>query len=178
MTCEHEPDAGGFSQSGNPATWKSMIAALGLQPHPEGGHYREVFRSSRGVEAGGLQRSAGTSIYYLLAEGAYSAWHRIDADEVWYFHAGCAVKLHVLRPDGGLVTHCLGDPLRHAGAVFQAVVPAGCWFAAELADTDDFALVSCAVMPGFEFSGFQLAAEADMKEAIHRHGDGIRRLLR
>lgn len=160
------------------AAWKELVAALELQPHPEGGHYREVFRSAHGVQIRAAQRSAGTSIYYLLADGAYSAWHRIDADEIWYFHAGSALALHVLQSDGGLVTHRLGDPLRYAGTVFQAVVPAGCWFAAELADIGEFSLVSCAVMPGFEFGGFELATESDMGEAILRHGDWIRRLLK
>lgn len=155
-----------------------MVAALDLRPHPEGGYYRELFRSTLDVRAQGAQRSAGTSIYYLLAEGAYSAWHRIDADEMWYFHAGGALFLHVLQPDGGLTSHCVGDPLRHEQAEFQAVVPAGSWFAAELADASGFSLVGCAVTPGFEFSGFELATEADLGGAVLRHGDWIRRLLK
>lgn len=160
------------------APWQTLVDALALQPHPEGGYYRETFRSDATVQAAGIARAAATSIYYLLADGAYSAWHRIDADETWYFHAGGILSLHVLSPDGGLVTYRLGDPLRHAGAVFQAVVPAGCWFAAELTHPDDFVLVGCAVAPGFEFSGFQLAIGADLADAVNRHGDWIRRLLR
>jgi len=160
------------------AGWQALVARLGLQPHPEGGYYREVFRSGLQVPFQGGSRSAGTSIYYLLAQGACSAWHRIDADEAWFFHAGGPLSLHVLSPDGGLVTHRLGDPLRHAGAAPQAVVPAGCWFAAELTHPDDFVLVGCAVAPGFEFSGFQLATEQDLAAAVGRHGDWIRRLLR
>lgn len=175
---------GRAAESGSPppaqgtVAWKTMVAQLGLQPHPEGGYYREVFRSAHAVQSRKAQRSAGTSIYYLLADGACSAWHRIDADEVWYFHAGGPLALHVLQADGGLLTHQLGDPLRHAGAVFQATVPAGCWFAAELAGIDDFALLSCAVMPGFEFSGFELATEADISVAVRQHGDWLRRLLK
>lgn len=161
-----------------PTSWQPIVDALGLRPHPEGGHYREVFRSEDEVQARGALRSAGTSIYYLLADAAYSAWHRIDADELWYFHAGSPLMLHVLQPDGELATHRLGDPLRHGDAVFQAVVPAGCWFAAELEHAADFALVGCAVMPGFEFSGFQLAGAGDLAAAVERHGDWIHRLLR
>jgi predicted cupin superfamily sugar epimerase len=172
------PLAGGATPPGDPEAWRALVAALGLQPHPEGGYYREVFRSDLRVPFQGTPRSAGTSIYYLLAQGACSAWHRIDADETWYFHAGGPLALHVLSPDGGLVTHRLGDPLRHAGAVFQAVVDAGRWFAAELVHPGDFALVGCAVAPGFEFSGFQLAVEADLAPAIRRHGDWIGRLLK
>jgi predicted cupin superfamily sugar epimerase len=158
--------------------WRALIAALDLQPHPEGGYYREVFRSGMQVLLQGDPRSAGTSIYYLLAQGAHSAWHRIDADEVWCFHAGGLLDLHVLSPDGALLTHRLGDPLRHPGAAYQAVAPAGCWFAAELADPDDFVLAGCIVAPGFEFSTFQLAGESDLAPAIRRHGDWIGRLLR
>ena len=80
--------------------WRDLVAALDLQPHPEGGYYREVFRSGLPVSFQGAQRSAGTSIYYLLAEEACSAWHRIDADEIWSFHAGDPLALHVLTPDG------------------------------------------------------------------------------
>lgn len=222
MNGEHALKSRGPLPPGGEPSWKALVAALELQPHPEGGHYREVFRSDFGVEAGGMPRSAGTSIYYLLAEGAYSAWHRIDADEIWYFHAGGPLALHVLHAGGDLVTHFLGDPLRHAQAALQAVVPRGCWFAAELAtlqdtrlpasgaarpahpprhqassgtlplssekspatwperltDCDDFCLVGCAVTPGFEFSGFQLAAEADIANAIQQHGGWIRRLLK
>jgi len=178
MNGGHAVESGGFPPSDGRAPWEALAEALGLQPHPEGGHYRELFRSACEVRAGGRPRSAGTSIYYLLAEGNYSAWHRIDAEEIWYFHAGGPLTLHVLRTDGELVTHLLGDPLRHATAVFQAVVPAGCWFSAEPAGSADYSLVSCAVMPGFEFSGFQLAAEADMAAAVRRHGGWIRRLLK
>lgn len=160
------------------ATWRALVASLDLRPHPEGGHYREVFRSGHTVVLQGGQRSAATSIYYLLAEGAYSAWHRIDADETWYFHAGTPLALHVLQPDGGLVTHRLGNPLNQSDAVFQATVPAGCWFAAELLHVGDFALVSCAVAPGFEFAGFELADQTALAGAVGRHGDWIRRLLR
>lgn len=169
--------AGGAAAPDGPEAWRTLAAALDLQPHPEGGYYREVFRSDLRVPFQGAPRSAGTSIYYLLAQGARSAWHRIDADETWYFHAGGPLALHVLLPGGELVTHRLGDPLRHPGAVFQAVARAGCWFAAELLHPDDFALAGCAVAPGFEFSGFRLADAADLAPAIRRHGDWVRRLL-
>lgn len=157
--------------------WQTLISALDLQPHPEGGHYREVFRSQQTVVFNDVNRCAGTSIYYLLAEGAFSAWHRIDADETWYFHAGSTLALHVLQPNGELVTYRLGNPLTHEGTVFQAEVPAGHWFAAELIEPDDFALVGCAVAPGFEFSGFELADETILADAILRHGKAVERLL-
>lgn len=159
------------------ASWHALVAALGLEPHPEGGHYRELFRSKQTVSYRDTQRSAGTSIYYLLAQGAYSAWHRIDADETWYFHAGTPLAIHVIDPNSDLITHYLGNPLEQPGAAFQVMVPAGHWFAAELTHADNFALVGCAVAPGFEFSGFELANEAAIAAAITRHGAWIRRLL-
>lgn len=158
--------------------YTTLIETLALRPHPEGGHYREVFRSDLQVSAPAGQRSAATSIHYLLCEGAYSAWHRIDADEVWYFHAGTPLALHILSAEGELTTHRLGNAVTHPDVVFQAVVPAGCWFAAELEHPDDYALVSCAVAPGFEFEGFQLAGEVDLEPAIARQGVWLRRLLR
>ena len=161
-----------------PSAWRGLVEGLGLRPHPEGGYYRETFRSDLQVPFGGGPRAAATSIYYLLAEGACSAWHRIDADETWYFHAGGPLDLHVLAPDGELATHRLGDPLAHPGAVCQATVPAGRWFAAELAPSADHALVGCAVAPGFDFGGFQLARLDDIQPALGRHGDWILRLLK
>lgn len=160
-----------------PAEWRRLVAELGLQPHPEGGYYRETFRAGRRVSVDGDMRAAATSIYYLLAEGACSAWHRIDADEVWYFHAGGPLEIHVLTADGDLVTHRLGNPVTHVGATCQAVVPAGCWFSAELAQAGDYALVGCAVAPGFEFGGFELARLDDIQPALSRHGDWVLRLL-
>lgn len=158
--------------------WRALVMRLGLQPHPEGGYYRETFRSDQRVSCHGSPRSAATSIYYLLADGACSAWHRIDADETWYFHAGGVLALHVLSPGGAMTTHLLGNPLEDADTVFQATVPAGDWFAAELADPDGFALVGCVVAPGFEFSGFDLARARDMQAAVRRHGEWVRRLLK
>lgn len=160
------------------AGWRVLVEHLGLQPHPEGGYYRETYRSGKQVPGRNGLRSAATSIYYLLADGACSAWHRIDADETWYFHAGGPLALHVLSPDGSLTTHMLGNPLEEADTVLQATVPAGCWFAAELAHQDGFALMGCAVAPGFEFGGFELARAGDMQGAAHRHGAWVRRLLK
>ncbi|MFK8003084.1 MAG: cupin domain-containing protein [Polyangiales bacterium] len=127
-----------------------IIAHLGLQPHPEGGHYKETFRSTLQDEAAG--RAACTTIHYLLKRGESSHWHRVDADEVWCFHAGQPLELRI--SDGESVqTHILSsDALAHTP---QVVVPAGQWQAAK--PTGDFALVSCVVAPGFEFSGFEMA---------------------
>lgn len=139
---------------------EELIRHFDLQPHPEGGFFRETYRSEAGVlRAGSAEaRSASTAIYYLLADGAHSAWHRIRSDEVWHFYAGEPLLVHVLDESARLTTHRLGNALTHPGTVFQAVVPAGRWFAAECADPASYALVGCTVAPGFEFSEFELAS--------------------
>ena len=162
-----------------PATDKDeLIRRFGLQPHPEGGFFRETYRSKAGVARQGSDetRSASTAIYYLLADGAHSAWHRIKSDEVWHFYAGEPMYVHVLDEAGHLRSHRLGNALTHPDAVFQMVVPAGQWFAAECADPAGYALVGCTVAPGFEFSEFELASVDVLLEAYPAHRDVIARL--
>jgi predicted cupin superfamily sugar epimerase len=127
-----------------------IIARLDLQPHPEGGHYRETFRDPR-LDAGG--RSVSTAIYFLLARGERSHWHRIDAVETWHYYAGSALVLQI-ADDSGTRTVRLGPDLA-AGEVPQAVVPARAWQAAE--SSGDWTLVGCTVAPGFDFATFELA---------------------
>jgi uncharacterized protein len=133
-----------------PATTAEIIARLDLKPHPEGGHYRETFRDSD-VDAGGRARS--TAIYFLLARGERSHWHRVDAVEVWHYYAGDALALQI-ADDSGQRRIKLGPDLA-AGEVPQAIVPAHAWQAAESAG--EWTLVGCTVAPGFEFAAFELA---------------------
>jgi predicted cupin superfamily sugar epimerase len=155
-----------------------LIRRFDLQPHPEGGFFRETYRSTASVRREGSSetRSASTAIYYLLCDGAHSAWHRIKSDEVWHFYAGEPLLVHVLDEAGQLITHRLGNPLTHAGTVFQAVVSAGLWFAAECEDPTTFALVGCTVAPGFEFSEFELAEVDALRSAYPVHAVFIARL--
>jgi predicted cupin superfamily sugar epimerase len=127
-----------------------IIARLDLQPHPEGGHYRETFRDPR-LDASG--RSVPTAIYFLLARGERSHWHRIDAVETWHYYAGSALVLQI-ADDSGTRTIRLGPDLV-AGEVPQAMVPAQAWQAAE--SSGDWTLVGCTVAPGFDFAKFELA---------------------
>ena len=127
-----------------------IIASLDLKPHPEGGHYRETFRDAD-VDADGRSRS--TAIYFLLARGERSHWHRIDAAEVWHYYAGDALTLRIADHDGTR-SITLGSDLA-AGQVPQAIVPAYAWQAAESAG--DWTLVGCTVAPGFDFATFELA---------------------
>ena len=127
-----------------------IIAELKLQPHPEGGYYRETWR---GASVAG--RASGTAIYFLLKRGERSRWHKVDATEIWHFYAGAPLRLGIaLDDDTPPAWHVLGSNLS-AGEVPQIEVPPHAWQAAE--STGDFTLVGCTVSPGFEFSGFTMA---------------------
>jgi uncharacterized protein len=132
------------------ATAADIIARLDLKPHPEGGHYRETFRDSR-TDADGRSRS--TAIYFLLARGERSHWHRIDAVEIWHYYAGSPLSLKI-ADDHGQWSFRFGPDVA-AGEQPQAIVPPDVWQAAE--STGDWTLVGCTVAPGFEFAKFELA---------------------
>jgi len=133
-----------------PKAAADIIARLDLKPHPEGGHYRETFRDVR-MDADGRSRS--TAIYFLLARGEHSHWHRIDAVETWHYYAGATLTLQI-ADDSGKRSIRLGPDLA-AGEAPQAIVPPHAWQAAE--STGDWTLVGCTVAPGFEFAKFELA---------------------
>ncbi|MDX1709883.1 MAG: cupin domain-containing protein [Rhodovibrionaceae bacterium] len=130
-----------------------IIRILGLQPHPEGGHFRETFRDpGKAQEAGG--RGHSTAIYYLLQAGEVSAWHRLDAAEVWHWYAGAPLVLTISENGHDAASVHLGGALV-AGQRPQAVVPAGAWQTAE--SLGRWTLVGCTVAPGFDFAGFEMA---------------------
>jgi len=128
-----------------------VIRLLGLKPHPEGGHFREMFRDTRKVEG---DRAASTAIYFLLTRGERSHWHRVDAVEVWHWHAGAPLVLEIAQNEGRIERLTLGNDLA-SGECPQAIVPAHAWQAAQT--LGDWTLCGCTVAPGFEFSGFELA---------------------
>jgi len=132
-------------------TAAEIIRRLDLKPHPEGGHYRETYRH---VPAGG-GRGAMTAIYFLLAAGEESAWHRVDAAEIWHFYAGARLSLSVSQDGVSTRLMTLGSDLL-AGQVPQAIVPAGAWQSAR--SLGAWTLVGCTVGPAFEFAGFEMAA--------------------
>jgi predicted cupin superfamily sugar epimerase len=163
------------------STVDDLVRRLGLQPHPEGGWFRESYRASEAIAAAALPRRFGgtrsisTAIYFLLAAGQCSRLHRIQADEVWHFYTGDPLLVVEIDPAGQLKTTRLGgDPA--AGAVYQHVVPAGCWFGATVAEGGRFALVGCTVAPGFDFADFELADRATLLAEYPAHQDWIRRL--
>ena len=128
----------------------AIIAALGLQPHPEGGHYRETFRD---VPQGG-GRGAMTAIYYLLKAGEESAWHRVDAAEIWHWYAGAPLRLKMAAENESPSDHILGPDLA-AGARPQIIVPKQVWQSA--CSLGAWTLMGCTVGPAFEFAGFEMA---------------------
>ena len=132
-----------------------IIRLLRLEPHPEGGWYRETFRDVDGPDG----RARSTAIYYLLKAGQRSHWHRVrDAVEVWHFHAGDPLDLDIASPDGGLPQRIVLGADLGLGELPQAVVPAGWWQSATCLGA--FSLVGCTVAPGFEFAAFEMAPEA------------------
>lgn len=133
-------------------TADDIIRLLGLQPHPEGGHYRETFRDSRTVDAGS-GRAASTAIYFLLRAGEVSRWHRVDTAEVWHWYAGAPLALSIAE-GGHNHQFRLGADLA-AGERPQAVVPARAWQQAQ--SLGAWTLVGCTVAPAFEFAGFEMA---------------------
>jgi predicted cupin superfamily sugar epimerase len=133
-------------------TAAEIVRLLDLKPHPEGGHFRETFRDARTLDGG---RAASTAIYYLLARGERSHWHRVDAVETWHYYAGAALRLEIAAGDkAGIERITLGPDLA-GGERPQAGVPAHAWQAAE--SLGDWTLAGCTVAPGFDFRGFELA---------------------
>ncbi len=156
------------------------IDRLDLQTHPEGGYYRETYRSQACFSdaIGGKfpdGRNHSTAIYFLLEKNNYSAFHRIRSDELWHFYDGDGLDIHVIDPQGEYTCLRLGTG---EGRLPQAMVAAGCWFASEVVSGGSFALVGCTVAPGFEFSDFELADGVALSAVFPQHHHLIRRLTR
>lgn len=151
-----------------------LIAALHLQPHPEGGWYRETYRSAERVTTSfGTVRSATTSIYFVLAAGTFSAFHRLASDETWHFYRGDPVTIEIIGADGRYERRVLGE-----GDALQTTIPGGAHFAAHLEAADGYALVGCDVAPGFEFADFALTTRAMLTAAYPQFGPLIARYTR
>lgn len=132
-----------------------IIRMLDLKPHPEGGHFRETFRDENTIATDhGGARAASTAIYFLLAQGEVSHWHRVDAVEIWHWHAGAPLQLSIAPPDGTITDLTIGSDLVK-GEQPQGIVPPGYWQSAR--SLGAWTLVSCTVAPGFLFEKFELA---------------------
>jgi len=162
---------------------QTYVQALQMQAHPEGGFYRESYRSAQlmdvtqveeGVE---VRRNVSTGIYFLLEHGNFSAFHKIRSDEMWHFYAGQALEVLEISPAGNLRCTRLGPDVLQ-GEVFQHVVPAHTWFASRVASGGTFSLVGCTVAPGFDFADFCLAERAALVAVFPQHQQIIHALTR
>jgi predicted cupin superfamily sugar epimerase len=157
-------------------TSEQIISELQLQPHPEGGFYKETYRSGVELELHGFQgkRQLATGIYYLVVAGHISAFHRIKQDEMWHFYKGGSLELHIIRQTGVYDKIILGNQLAQ-GEVPQYLVEAGDYFAACVQEGTDYALMGCTVSPGFDFRDFEMPSRAALirqfpeQEAIITH---------
>ncbi len=161
-------------------TW---IEKLRLEPHPEGGYFRQTYRSNVLIPRQALpagfkgDRAASTAIYFLLEGMNFSAFHRLKSNEVWHFYVGAPLVVHVIDPNGKYKSILLGsDP--ESGEVLQGIVPAGCWFASHVADWKSFAVVGCTVAPGFDFADFEMAKREELVSRYPKHRELIERLTR
>lgn len=162
----------------------ALVHQLGLQPHPEGGYYKEVYRSPQALAAdalpahyGGFERPAATGIYFLLFQGIFSAFHRLAPDEGWHHYLGSPVHIYSLQEEGDLTEHLLGKDLQ-AGQRPQLYIPGNTWFASEVTEPGGWALVGCTVAPGFDFRDFELARAEALVAQWPTHEADIRRLCR
>ena len=157
------------------------IEKLNLKPHPEGGYYAETYRSEMSAETGHLdmngKRSFATGIYFLMEDKNFSAFHRIKSDEMWHFYAGDPIEVFYFEKDGSLQRILLGNNPDN-GERFQAVVPAGLWFASRPLRGGAFSLVGCTVSPGFDFQDFELAKREELLKEFPVHQDIIEELTR
>ena len=162
---------------------RHWIERLKLEPHPEGGYFRQTYRSDVMIAREALPpgfggaRAASTAIYFLLEGENFSAFHRLRSDEVWHFYAGSPLVVEVIEPTGSRSSILLGDD-SDARQVFQAVVRAGCWFASHVADWNGWALVGCTVSPGFDFEDFEMAKRGELVRQFPQHRELIERLTR
>lgn len=159
------------------------IAHLELKPHPEGGFFRESYRSSIVIPQSALPaafrgpRSASTAIYFLLAGEDFSALHRLAADEVWHFYAGSPLLVHSIDPNGNHRVIRLGQNAQ-AKEELQCVIPGRHWLGSCLEWPDTYALAGCTVAPGFDFSDFEMARRADLLAQYPQHSDLVCKLTR
>ncbi|WP_299216314.1 cupin domain-containing protein [uncultured Dokdonia sp.] len=162
-------------------TKETLIKSLDLQPHPEGGYYKETYRSQGNIaeeclsDAYNGSRSHATGIYFLLTSDNFSAFHKINQDEMWHFYDGASILLHIILKEGVYSQHIIGRNIL-AGEVPQLVVKGGDWFAAEVIGVDTFSFVGCTVSPGFDFKDFVLPSRKELVALFPEHTDVITRL--
>lgn len=162
---------------------QKLISELDLQEHPEGGYFRETYRSEGSIPEEALPdefegaRNYCTGIYFLLTSDHFSAFHRIKQDEMWHFYQGLPLTIHMISPDGEYKSQNLGLNYE-LGQVPQYTVPKGYWFAAEVSLPDSYTLAGCTVSPGFDFKDFELADRKSLLELFPDHSEVITNFTR
>ena len=162
---------------------EKIVRQLELKPHPEGGFFKETYRSEEFIKKGCLDlkyngsRNYATCIYFLLTSDTFSAFHRIKQDEIWHFYDGSPVILHLISPDGCYSKQIIGSNLKKKQQP-QFVVPGGTWFAATIINKNDYSLLGCTVSPGFDFLDFELAKCNELTIRFPLHTKIISKLTR
>jgi predicted cupin superfamily sugar epimerase len=164
-------------------TAEKIVTNLNLKPHPEGGFFRETYRSEGHIDDKNLLkkynsvRSYSTCIYFMLTSDHFSAFHRIRQDEIWHFYNGSTLILHMINHEGEYLSQKIGINIEN-NEVPQFVVPGGFWFAAEVLGNDAYSLIGCTVSPGFDFNDFELKGQDELIEIFPNHEPVIKRLTR
>jgi hypothetical protein len=160
--------------------WKEK---LNLQPHPEGGYFRETYRAGAEIPGNVLSdayngsRNTATSIYFMLEGGDFSSFHRLKSDELWYFHLGSAINIFLIDSHGHLSVKTLGADIP-GGEQLQLIIPAGTIFGAEVKEASGWTLAGCMVSPGFDFEDFELLKRDSLVSSFPQHQAIISRLTR
>jgi predicted cupin superfamily sugar epimerase len=164
-------------------TKEQLIKRLNLEKHPEGGYFKETYRSKISISGSSLpsnftsDRNVSTCIYFMLTSDEFSAFHKVNQDEAWHFYLGDPILLHIISPEGKYSKIKIGNDFS-ADQTPQFIVPAHHWFAAEIENVNAFALVGCTVAPGFEFKDFELAERQHLQKKFTQHSELISRLTR
>jgi len=151
-----------------------IISKLDLKPHPEGGYYRETYRSEGSIPKDALSenymgdRNYATAIYYLITSQNFSAFHKITQDETWHFYDGAAMRLHIISPQGEYNELLIGNNLNR-DEVPQFTVPGGYWFASEVSQPNSYSLMGCTVAPGFSFEDFIMPEREELLTLFPQH---------
>jgi predicted cupin superfamily sugar epimerase len=153
------------------------IEALAMLPHPEGGFYKETYRSSTTTSINGKERNLCTAIYFLLTSDNFSAFHKIKSDEIWHFYEGSSISILYFTPEKTLKIIYLGKNIER-GEQPQAVVPANCWFASYVPEPNSFALVGCTVSYGFDFEDFEMAQREHLLQEFPAFKEVIEKFTR
>ena len=162
--------------------YQTIVEQLNMLPHPEGGYYKEEYRSNGIIPQSALPQFSGdrsfcTSIYFLLTSDNFSGFHKIKQDEIWHFYSGSPLAVHVIDIDGNYTKHIIGMDIEN-NQFPQLTVPANCWFASSVESDNGYSFVGCTVAPGFDFNDFKLAEREQLIAEHPQHKEIITTLTR